>query len=551
MTILCGIYQIKNIINNKSYIGQSTDINKRIAKHKTSLRQNKHDNLYLQNAYNKYGEDNFVFNILCKCDFNELDDKEIFYIKQYDSYNNGYNLTQGGDYNPNFNKYGKDNPSTKYTLWDTSKCSYQTIKNKDMNKLWKCFKFRYKDYSPKIGCMFHDFYTPQLIHKLVVEAIGKEEFLKTRNTVCVQYYTQKEKKYKRRQQKQQELQKIGINHFIQLAQNGWTKQRILKEYCIDNNIFNDFLLKNNYTWKTLKPKKKKVNNKKKKRKTGILYEYNKQKNRKKAVLKRAKAMTTSGVLYVYYDNSKQLWVYQQRKQNKRIRLYSKNIEQLYQKVLTRNLEWQIIDKKKYKEIQQKVSIDNQIYKNNKYNSFQKIEENNLLFNIINGIKKGYNQSQVLTLLSEQYFVPYSHFKMYLLYKNISWDNLYYYAHMSKIKEHEQEIILFFTQGYTQKYIRDKFHLHQKFFTSFCQDNQYKTHTFKQRNKRYNNRIKSNQTGYYRVDKQPGKRYKYGFTYRYSWKEDGKVKTLKSTDIQKLEKKVKDRGLKWQKVPIQT
>ena len=65
------------------------------------------------------------------------------------------------------------------------------------------------------------------------------------------------------------------------------------------------------------------------------------------------------------------------------------------------------------------------------------------------------------------------------------------------------------------------------------------------------RQKPNTTGYYRVDKQPGKRYKYGFTYRYSWKENGKIKTLKSTDIQKLEKKVKDRGLKWQKVPIQT
>ena len=61
MTILCGIYQIKNIINNKSYIGQSTDINKRIAKHKASLRHNKHNNSHLQNAYNKYGEDKFVF----------------------------------------------------------------------------------------------------------------------------------------------------------------------------------------------------------------------------------------------------------------------------------------------------------------------------------------------------------------------------------------------------------------------------------------------------------------------------------------------------------
>lgn len=75
------------------------------------------------------------------------------------------------------------------------------------------------------------------------------------------------------------------------------------------------------------------------------------------------------------------------------------------------------------------------------------------------------------------------------------------------------------------------------------------------NNQHHNRVyhtykKPNTTGYYRVNKQPGKRYKNGFTYQYIWKENGKRKTLKSTDIHKLEKKVKDKGLEWQKVPIQ-
>ena len=39
---------------------------------------------------------NFNFEILEECDVNELDNKEIAYIKQFNSYFDGYNQTQGG-----------------------------------------------------------------------------------------------------------------------------------------------------------------------------------------------------------------------------------------------------------------------------------------------------------------------------------------------------------------------------------------------------------------------------------------------------------------------
>lgn len=49
---MIGIYKI--IINNKVYIGSSFNIQKRLIQHKSDLKNNRHDNQYLQNAYNKY-----------------------------------------------------------------------------------------------------------------------------------------------------------------------------------------------------------------------------------------------------------------------------------------------------------------------------------------------------------------------------------------------------------------------------------------------------------------------------------------------------------------
>ena len=96
---ICGIYKITNKINNKKYIGQSIRVKERIAEHKNQLKNNTHHNQYLQNAYNKYGEQNFSYQIICECERDELNDKEIFYIHKYDSFINGYNLTPGGSFN--------------------------------------------------------------------------------------------------------------------------------------------------------------------------------------------------------------------------------------------------------------------------------------------------------------------------------------------------------------------------------------------------------------------------------------------------------------------
>jgi len=62
-----GVYKIVNIVNNKCYIGSSVNIEKRWYFHKERLARNKHHCKYLQNAYNKYGKDCFVYTIVETC----------------------------------------------------------------------------------------------------------------------------------------------------------------------------------------------------------------------------------------------------------------------------------------------------------------------------------------------------------------------------------------------------------------------------------------------------------------------------------------------------
>jgi len=67
-----GIYQIKNVINGNAYIGQSVELNRRSHDHFQRLKNNKHENGHLQNAFKKYGKENFVFDILLYCEPFEL-----------------------------------------------------------------------------------------------------------------------------------------------------------------------------------------------------------------------------------------------------------------------------------------------------------------------------------------------------------------------------------------------------------------------------------------------------------------------------------------------
>ena len=92
-----GIYQILNLINGKIYIGSSSvDIAKRWRCHKSYLRNNKHQNNYLQRAFNKYGEENFIMELVelvsNKNKVISIEQKWLDKLQPFTNTNNGYNI---------------------------------------------------------------------------------------------------------------------------------------------------------------------------------------------------------------------------------------------------------------------------------------------------------------------------------------------------------------------------------------------------------------------------------------------------------------------------
>jgi len=89
-----GVYIIQNKINDKVYIGASRDTYNRLCMHKWRLRVNTHDNVHLQSAFNKYGEENFIFDVLEECDEKLIYSQENYWCKMLNAHDrkHGYNV---------------------------------------------------------------------------------------------------------------------------------------------------------------------------------------------------------------------------------------------------------------------------------------------------------------------------------------------------------------------------------------------------------------------------------------------------------------------------
>jgi group I intron endonuclease len=105
----CGIYSIYfKEIDNKYYIGCSVDITRRIQEHIYKLSNNKHTNYRLQKEYNDGSTP--IFSIIEETTVDQLYKQEEFWIKEFDSFNNGFNLTAGGT----GTGHGSEHPSAKH-----------------------------------------------------------------------------------------------------------------------------------------------------------------------------------------------------------------------------------------------------------------------------------------------------------------------------------------------------------------------------------------------------------------------------------------------------
>lgn len=112
---MIGIYCITNTINNKKYIGQSTNINKRWLRH---LQGSFNPHIYksdyntlIHRAIRKYGKENFKLEILEECSKKDLNEREMYWIGKYKTFppslNKGYNNSPGGSLFNDFKNYDK------------------------------------------------------------------------------------------------------------------------------------------------------------------------------------------------------------------------------------------------------------------------------------------------------------------------------------------------------------------------------------------------------------------------------------------------------------
>ncbi len=92
------VYIIKNLVNNKVYVGSTKSPKKRKYSHFYELRRNNHGSPHLQAAFNQYGEDKFAFYITEECELEDRKVREIYHISQNNSHlpEFGYNT-----YEPN------------------------------------------------------------------------------------------------------------------------------------------------------------------------------------------------------------------------------------------------------------------------------------------------------------------------------------------------------------------------------------------------------------------------------------------------------------------
>lgn len=153
MHINSGIYLIENNINHKKYVGQSVNVKRRFSEHKEKAfnQRSKEYNYPLYRAIRKYGLTNFSFKIIEKCEQEKLNEKEIKWIKYYESYKNGYNQTIGGD-SSLINRKEEMHPNhklskteiidirTRYNNRERKEEVYSTYKNKinksGFHKIW-------------------------------------------------------------------------------------------------------------------------------------------------------------------------------------------------------------------------------------------------------------------------------------------------------------------------------------------------------------------------------------------------------------------------------
>lgn len=129
---MIGIYKITNLINQKAYIGQSNDIERRFKEHQ---QKGETSRIPLDIAIQKYGKDMFSYEVIEECDISQLNDKEEYWINYYHTKDNGYNCTNGG----NQQSLGENNGRSKLTIEEVQLIRKAYANHKKQRDIYELF----------------------------------------------------------------------------------------------------------------------------------------------------------------------------------------------------------------------------------------------------------------------------------------------------------------------------------------------------------------------------------------------------------------------------
>lgn len=130
---MVGIYKITNKLNGKAYVGQSNDIERRFKEHQ---QKGESSRIPLDVAIQKYGKDNFTYEILEECQLNELNQKEKYWISTLNTIENGYNCSEGGDQQ----SVGENNGRSKITEEQVKKIRQAYAEHKKQKEVYEEYK---------------------------------------------------------------------------------------------------------------------------------------------------------------------------------------------------------------------------------------------------------------------------------------------------------------------------------------------------------------------------------------------------------------------------
>lgn len=148
------IYMYTNKINGMKYVGQTIQsLKKRHYSHITGK------DSYIDRALRKYGEDNFKLEVLeDNIGADKLDEREIYWIKYYDSFNNGYNLTKGGQGTPTYD--------TAKALKIIELLKYSTLTMEEIGNKMGCTIYTVSEINTGDTCHFKDVKYPIREHRI-------------------------------------------------------------------------------------------------------------------------------------------------------------------------------------------------------------------------------------------------------------------------------------------------------------------------------------------------------------------------------------------------